>query len=96
METSNQTSDVGVAEKTITRLPITEIDSETTTDVATRTIGSTVEQISDDSEFGEDVIRIRLVFDGDDLSQILMVDPASNEVEWVRAVGAQNAMRNSA
>jgi len=31
----------------------------------------------------EDVIRLRLVFDGDNISRILMLDQDNNEVEWV-------------
>jgi hypothetical protein len=89
MEASNHTSIVGVTESTITKLPRPAVDSAA--EVATRTIGPAVL----DSEFGDDVIRIRLVFDGDNLRQILMVDPAQIETEWVR-VGAQSEMRNSA
>jgi len=96
METTNQTSNVGVTDSTITRLHTPEIDSEATTDVATRTIGNDGEGFGDLSEFGDDVIRIRLVFDGDDLRQILMVDPEQNEVQWIRAETTQQAMRNSA
>jgi hypothetical protein len=89
MEASNHTSIVGVTESSITKLPRPAVDSAT--EVATRSIGPA----NLDSEFGDDVIRIRLVFDGDNLRQILMVDPEQHEVEWVRA-GAQPEMRNSA
>jgi hypothetical protein len=95
METSDQMSTVGVTDSTITRLPTPELDAEVTTGLATRSIGTNVD-VEDLSMFGDDVIRIRLVFDGDDLRQILMVDPSQHEVEWVRATGAQHAMRNSA
>ena len=95
METSNPMSNVGATDTTITRLPMPDLDGSVATDVATRTIGAPA-KLGDDSEYGDDVIRIRLVFDGDDLRQIMMVDPERNEVEWVRAVGAQHAMRNSA
>ena len=84
MTTSNETSSVGVVESAITRLPTPDVDGVTATDASTRVLG-------DDSEYGDDVIRIRLVFDGDDLRQIMMVDPAQNEVEWVRADDAPAA-----
>lgn len=45
----------------------------------------TVVDSTPDAEYGDDVIRIRLVFDGDNLRQILMVDAEQQEVEWVRA-----------
>jgi hypothetical protein len=94
MEANNHKSNVGTTDTPITRLPRPATTSAAA-DVATRTNG-TVEQVGDDTEYDDDVIRIRLVFDGDELRQIMMVDPEQNEIEWVRSEGAPAAMRNSA
>lgn len=93
MEANNHKSNVGA-----TDTPITQIHGSArgaVTDVATRSNDS-VDYVGDDTEYGDDVIRIRLVFDGDELRQIMMVDPEQNEIEWVRSESVPAAMRNSA
>jgi len=94
MEASNHKSNVGVTDTPITRLP-TPVHQGADADVATRT-NDTAEPVDTDTEYGDDVIRIRLVFDGDELRQIMMVDPDQNEIEWVRSESAPAEIRHTA
>lgn len=57
-----------------------------------------VEEIDEDEieAFGEDYLRVRLAFEGDALSRIILVDAEDLETEWVRAAGQPVAMAAAA